>query len=116
MGDTIHIEALELVAFIGVPEEERASPQRLTASITMECLTPFDSLKDDISRTADYFEASRAMQALALEHPRKLIETLAAEMCAALLQRFPLVAVEVEVRKYILPYAGHTAVKMRRER
>lgn len=31
----IHISQLELMAFIGVPDQERAQPQRLTISLTL---------------------------------------------------------------------------------
>jgi dihydroneopterin aldolase len=34
-GDEIHVRELELSAHIGVPDEERATPQRLTVSIVM---------------------------------------------------------------------------------
>ena len=34
MNDHIHIEKLEVFAHIGVPDEERASPQRLIVNIT----------------------------------------------------------------------------------
>ena len=34
MSDHIHIEQLEVFARIGVPDEERASPQRLVFNIT----------------------------------------------------------------------------------
>jgi dihydroneopterin aldolase len=34
LSDRIHIEQLEVSARIGVPEEERSTPQRLTVSIS----------------------------------------------------------------------------------
>ena len=34
-ADQIHIEQLEICARVGVPEKERATPQRLTVSITL---------------------------------------------------------------------------------
>ena len=36
-GDAIRIEQLEVFAHIGVPEDERAHPQRLRRSATLAC-------------------------------------------------------------------------------
>jgi dihydroneopterin aldolase len=45
-----------------------------------------------------------------------LIETLAEEIAGELLTRFALRAVEVELRKFILPDTAHVAIRLRRER
>jgi dihydroneopterin aldolase len=116
MPDLIEIEALELSAHIGVPEEERAAPQRLTLSMKLEPLRDFRALEDRIENTVNYFEVARAVQALARERARKLIETLAEEIAAELLGRFALRAVELELRKFILPDTAHVAVRIRREK
>ena len=47
---------------------------------------------------------------------RALIETLAEEIAAELLARFPLQAVELELRKFILPDTAFVAVRIRRSR
>ncbi|MEQ1860343.1 MAG: dihydroneopterin aldolase [Chthoniobacteraceae bacterium] len=114
--DTIHISQLELRAHIGVPDEERATPQRLTVDLTLEPARGFSDLADDLARTVDYFEVCRAVQALAAERPRKLIETLAEEIAALVLARFAVVSVEVELRKYILPDTQFVAVHLHREK
>lgn len=116
MPDLIRLEALELSANIGVPDEERAAPQRLTVSLTIEPLEGFRELADRIEHTVDYFQVARAVQALAAERPRKLIETLAEEIATLVLDRFSVRAVEVELRKFILPETEFVAVRVRRER
>ncbi len=40
-NDEIRIEELEIFARVGVPDEERAAPQRLTVSLTLEPRQPF---------------------------------------------------------------------------
>ncbi len=55
------------------------------------------------------------MKALSLSRPRRLIETLAEDIAAHLLARFPLRAVEVELRKYIFPDTAFVATALRRE-
>ena len=114
MTDSIHIEQLELLAHIGVPDEERAAAQRLTANLVLEPARGFDALDDDIASTVDYFTVCQAVRELAAAQPRKLIETLAEEIARLLLSRFPLSAVQVEVRKYILPETQYVAVRLRR--
>ena len=116
MPDTIHIARLELSSRIGVPDEERAHPQRLTVSLTLSCARRFSDLSDDIARTVDYFEICQAVQALAAERPRKLIETLAEEIAALILSRFAVTAVDVDLRKYILPETEYVSVHVRREK
>jgi dihydroneopterin aldolase len=116
MPDTIHISELELSTHIGVPDEERATAQRLTVSLVLEPSRNFAQLGDEIANTVDYFTVCRAVQALAEDRPRKLIETLGEEIAALVLSRFAVRAVEVELRKFILPDTAFVAVCLRRER
>ena len=71
---------------------------------------------DRIENTVDYFVLSECVKELSLARPRRLVETLAEDIAAELLSRFPLEAVEVEVRKYILRDTQFVAVGIRRER
>lgn len=114
MADEIHIEGLELSVHIGVPDEERAHPQRLTVNLTLEPRRAFRGLGDAIENTVDYFKLAKAVQALARERPRRLIETLAEEIAALVLERFAVRTVEVELRKYILPDTEYVAVRLSR--
>lgn len=116
MRDQIVIEALELSAHIGVPEQERSLPQRLTVTLTLEPAVGFGALEDEIARTVDYFEVAKAVQAEARRRPRKLLETLAEELAAVVLDGFAVEAVEVAVRKYILPDTAWVSVRIRREK
>ncbi|EDY19813.1 dihydroneopterin aldolase [Chthoniobacter flavus Ellin428] len=116
MADSIRIESLELRSYIGVPAEERAATQRLTVSLVLEPVRDFRALDDRIENTVDYFDVGNFVKALSLSGPRQLIETLAEEIAGQLLARYPLRAVEVELRKYILPDTAFVAVQLRRER
>ena len=116
MADLICIDALELMAHIGVPEEERAEAQRLTVSLVLEPSFDFRGLNDRLENTVDYFQVARAVQALAAARPRRLIETLAEEIAMRVLRDFAVRAVEVELRKFILPDTAFVAVRVRRER
>jgi 7,8-dihydroneopterin aldolase/epimerase/oxygenase len=114
--DRIVIDGLELSSFIGVPDAERAAAQRLTVNLVLEPILAFQALDDAITNTVDYFCVCEEVKALSLSRPRHLIETLAGEIAATLLERFALRAVEVELRKYILPDTAFVAVRLRRER
>jgi len=116
MPDHIRIESLELSAHIGVPDEERATAQRLTASLLLEPIRDFRALGDLIENTVDYFAVCQCVKALSLARPRHLLETLAEEIAGELLAHFPLRSVEIELRKFILPDTAFVAIQLRRER
>jgi len=116
MTDQIHIEALSFLTRIGVPDEERATPQRLTVNLTLYPIRDFSGLNDQIEATVDYAEVALAIETLAEERPRKLIETLAEEMAMLLLARYSLERVAIELRKYILPNTAYVAVRLERTR
>lgn len=114
--DRILIDSLELSSHIGVPDAERATAQRLTVNLVLEPVRGFSTLGDAIGNTVDYFRVCEEVKALGLARPRHLIETLAEDIAALLLARFPIRAVEVELRKYILPDTAFVAAALRRER
>ena len=116
MQDTIHIRGLDLPVYIGVPAEERASLQVLSADITLTVTRGFDTVQDELANTVDYQAVARECHQLAMERPRKLLETLVSEIVGHLLKVTGVSAVEVELRKRILPGTDHVAVRMKRER
>lgn len=116
MPDLIHVEQLELLAHVGVPDEERATAQRLTLNLTIEPVNDFRALDDRIERTVDYFTVTRRVKEFAAARPRRLIETLAEEIASEVLSQFAVRSVEVELRKFILPDTQFVAVRLKRER
>ena len=114
--DQILISKLELSTRIGATEAERSKPQRMVASIVLEPSVGFSELRDRLARTVDYDAVAQTVKAHAATGERTLIETLAEELAALLLRRFALNAVEIELRKFFLPDAEFTGVRLRRER
>lgn len=112
--DSIHLRGLELPVRIGVPEEERAAWQTLQADVSFTVPTRFEAMRDRLSATVDYSAVALRLRALAAERPRQLIETLAAEMAACLLDEFGACGVTIELRKRILPGCDHVAVSLTR--
>ncbi len=116
MSDNIHIEQLELNARVGVPEGERARPQRITVSLTLWPQSSFRDLGDDLGRTVNYSAIAREVKALVDTRSDKLIETLAENIALHLLRQFPLQKVFIELRKFVLTDAKYVAVVLTRER
>ncbi len=114
--DAIHIEQLELSAHIGVPDEERATPQRLTVCLTLWPIAGVDDLGDELAQTIDYAAVARAVREFVATRRDKLIETLATGIAAQLLGGFQIRAVRVELRKYVIPGSHHVAVIITRRR
>jgi FolB domain-containing protein len=110
--DLILIEDLTLFFHVGVPDEERAKPQRLTLSVEME--HDFSTLGETLDRTIDYHAVSLRLLNFGQNRSWKLIETLAVEAAEMILREFKPVRVTVEVRKFILPQTRHVAVRVTR--
>lgn len=98
----IQVRKLRVPVFIGVPDEERAKAQDVKVSLIIETSNGIVGLGDDIGRTIDYYQVTEAIKALAGEKPRKLIETLAEEIAALVVEEFGANAVRVEIEKPIL--------------
>ena len=115
--DTIHLANVLLSAHIGVSEAERAAPQPLGLFLTLHLAGRCERFEDDISRTANYSSVRQTALALTSERPRRLLETLAADLAAGVLAGYPAcVAVEVELRKWVLPDTDFVAVRLFRRR
>jgi dihydroneopterin aldolase len=114
-NDEIRIEELELFARVGVPDEERAEPQRLTISLVLEPRNRFGDLGDDLTRTVDYAAVCAEIRSFVAGREERLIETLANDLAAHLLRRFEITRVELELRKFILPETRFVAVKISRD-
>jgi dihydroneopterin aldolase len=114
--DAIHIEQLETFAHVGVPDNERSVPQRITVTITAWPNAGFRKVGDDIGATVNYSAIARAVRDVVHERRDKLIETLAENIAAALLRDFPIRRVRLELRKFVMPDAAYVSVSLTRDR
>ena len=115
-GDVIRIEGIELLAHIGVPDDERSQPQRLTISIALWPIRAGHELNDDIAHAVNYATVCSEVRSLVQQRHDRLIETLAEAVAAHLLETFQIRRVTVELRKYILPQVEFVSVTVTRER
>lgn len=107
----ILINSLRVKTWIGVPDAERMEAQEIEIDIRIQPARHFAGMQDDISLTVDYAAVCQRVSGLARERPRRLIESLAQEICDMILKEFAATSAEVEIRKFILPETRHVAVR-----
>jgi dihydroneopterin aldolase len=112
--DQIHIEQLEISTRIGVPEKERATPQRLTVSISFWPYRQTRDVADKIDQTVNYSAVAEKAKSFVRDQSVNLIETLADRLATHLLKTFPLQKVVVEVRKFALEDAKYVSATVTR--
>ena len=112
----IHVRQLELRARIGVPEEERAAPQRLTFNLTFWPVNSIEDLNDEIDRAVNYAAVCAETKKFVEQRSDKLIETLANGLADHLLGTFAIRRITVELRKYVLPQVEFVSITVTRER
>ena len=108
----ISIVDLEVFYRVGVPDAERAQPQRLLLTVEMETDFSTAAKSDSIIDTIDYFAVTQRLLKFGEGREWKLIEKLAADIADAILSEFKPQAVSVEVKKFIIPQARHVSVTL----
>ena len=112
----ISIVDLEVSYRVGVPDEERAKPQRLLLTVEMESSFAGAAKSDAIGDTIDYFAVSQRLLKFGDGRTWKLIEKLAADIAAMVLAEFQAKKVSVEVKKFIIPQAQYVSVALKKKR
>ena len=112
--DWIVIKDLEVFYRVGVPDEERRAPQRLLVTIELQHNLADAALKDDLRATINYYAVAQRLLAFGEGREWKLIESVAAELAEIVLREFGGAAIEVEVKKFVLPQAAYVSVRVAR--
>jgi dihydroneopterin aldolase len=110
-GEWIEIHDLEVKGRIGVPENERENPQMLQVSLRFQIETTFAALNDQLEKTIDYADVASEVEKVVETSGAHLIEKLVSDIGDALMARFPMQGLEIELRKFILPNARYVCVK-----
>jgi dihydroneopterin aldolase len=108
----ISIVDLEVFYRVGVPDAERAQPQRLLLTVEMESDFSAAAKSDSIADTIDYFAVTQRLLKFGEGRSWKLIEKLAADIADAILSEFKPQSITVEVKKFVIPQARHVAVRL----
>jgi FolB domain-containing protein len=106
----ISIVDLEVFYHVGVPEEERAQPQRLLLTVEMQFDFSRAAVSDSLTDTIDYFAVSQKLRKFGDGKSWKLIEKLAADIREMILSTFQASHVSVEVKKFVIPQARYVSV------
>jgi dihydroneopterin aldolase len=112
----ILIKDLEVFYRVGVPDEERRAAQRLLLTIQLEHDITAAAKTDNLTNTINYFAVSQRLLTFGKDREWKLIETLAVEIAETILHEFSPAAIEVEVKKFIIPQAAYVSVQTTRRR
>ena len=107
---------LEVFYRVGVPDAERAQPQRLLLTVEMESAFAAAAKSDSLADTIDYFAVTQRLLKFGEGREWKLIETLATDMADTILSEFKPRSITVEVKKFIIPQTRHVSVSVTRKR
>jgi dihydroneopterin aldolase len=92
----VELEGLEIPGRHGVEDWEREQEQPFVYDLELELDEP---ASDEIGDTVDYREVLELVQAVSESRQFQLLESIAAAVADALLERFPLERARVRVRK-----------------
>ncbi len=94
---TIFIKQLEFQALIGVYDFEKAASSRLR--LNLELTVDLDVHNDQIKKVVSYEDVLKGVEALALDHHRELLETLAEDIADFCFEDPRVQAVELSLDK-----------------
>ena len=103
---------LEVFYCVGVPDEERATPQRLLVSVDMSYDFSVAAVSDRLEKTIDYHEVVQDLLKYGEGRNWKLIERLASNIADLLLAKYRPQAIAVEIKKFAIPQARYVAVSL----
>ena len=116
VDDRVHIEALELLGHVGVPEEERSIAQRLVFNLTFWPTRQASDLEDSIERAVNYAAVCDEVKKFIGARRDKLIETMADALAGHLLETFAICKITIELRKYVLPETDFVSITVTRKK
>jgi FolB domain-containing protein len=112
----ISIVDLEVFFNVGVPDEERAQPQRLLLTLEMEFDFSSATVTDCVTKTIDYYAVAQHLLKFGAGRSWKLIEKLTTDIADEVLSKFHPQSVTVEVKKFPIPQARYVSVSLTKAR
>jgi len=112
----IAIVDLEVFYCVGVPDEERAQPQRLLLTVELNLDFESASVSDRIEKTIDYHEIVQDLLAYGEGRSWKLLEKLVANVADRIMTQYRPQSVAVEAKKFVIPQARYVSVAVSRSR
>ena len=112
----ITIFDLEVFYCVGVPDEERAKPQRLLLTVDLDFDFSSAAISDRFTKTIDYNAVAQLLLKFGEGRSWKLIEKVANDAAERILTEFQPQGVTVEVKKFPLPEARYVSVRVSKGR
>jgi dihydroneopterin aldolase len=118
MIGTTGLESLQVDCIVGIHEHERRTSQTVIVDLELDYDFAAPAGSDAIHDAVDYDQVARAVKELLIRRKFQLIETMAEETAAMLLDRLPPVrALRLEIRKpAAVPAAACAFVRLERAR
>lgn len=116
MNSKISIVDLEVFYRVGVPDAERAAAQRLQLTVEMEFDFSTAARSNEIIDTIDYFAVTQRLLKFGEGRSWRLIEKLATDIANTILIEFKPAAVNVEVKKFVIPETQYVSVSLTKRR
>ena len=104
--DKVFIKGLTIQTTIGFFQWEKEIKQTLVIDVDMAWNTANAAINDELEKTLDYAEISKAIEVFANENPVDLLETLAERMAVYLMSQFNIPWLKLKIGK---PGAVHNA-------
>ena len=114
--EQITIADLAVLYRVGVPDTERARPQRLLITIKMRGNFNQAAANDNLADTIDYFQVCQRILHFGENREWKLLETLGSDLADAILAEFGPQSVGIEIKKFIIPDTRYIAYDLERSR
>jgi dihydroneopterin aldolase len=120
LADRIVLQGIQFYGYHGVPDAEQETGHRYEVDLALETDITAAAASDDVSQTVDYGAVARDVLTLGTTRQFRLIETLAVEISAQILDNHSRVeAVTIHVKKLLPPVPGvvqYAAVEITRRR
>ena len=105
-ADKIMLESMEFYGYHGVKETEKTRGQRFIVDIELTTDATKASETDSLEDTINYSDVFRLVKQVVEGPSRDLIESVAGEIAAKVLSRYPTDEVRVRVSKPEVPISG----------
>ena len=117
--DRIEVHGLKFLGYHGVYDEERRDGNQFRVDVEVEVDTREAGSSDALPDTVDYRGIAQAVLDVGKGPSQHLIESLADDMASLILERLPVHAVEIKLRKYAQGVPGEpewVGLTIRRQR
>ncbi len=116
MPDRLVIHDLKAECRIGAFDWERERPQPIWIDLELAIDAAKAARRDDVQAAVDYGHLVTSVKGLAEGKTYQLLETLAEDVAALVLEEFRVPQVRVQVKKRALPGIDYAAVEVERTR